>query len=84
MNFQPLLPKGSLILITGINGFVASHVANEFLQRGYRIRGTARDEQKALYMGEMYHSLYGADAFEPVVVPDLNAEGALDEAVKGW
>lgn len=83
MNFQPVLPKGSLILVTGINGFAASHVANELLQRGYRVRGTARNEQKGSYMSDMYQKLYGTDAFEPVVVPDLNIAGALDEAVKG-
>ncbi|GKZ52116.1 hypothetical protein AbraIFM66951_000537, partial [Aspergillus brasiliensis] len=39
------LPKGALILVTGANGFIASHVSDQLLQMGYRVRGTVRSEK---------------------------------------
>ncbi|KAF8186246.1 hypothetical protein BJ912DRAFT_467506 [Pholiota molesta] len=33
---------GELILVTGVAGFIASHVAEQLLEGGYRVRGTAR------------------------------------------
>lgn len=78
------IPKGSWILVTGANGFVASHVVKEFLQRGYKVRGTVRDVEKYSWLVQ---DLFKTDAdkqhFEIVQVPDLAAPHAFDEAVKG-
>lgn len=35
------------ILITGINGFIATEVALTFLEAGYAVRGTVRSIEKA-------------------------------------
>jgi len=32
-----------LVCVTGAGGFIGSWVVKELLQRGYRVRGTARD-----------------------------------------
>lgn len=42
----PAIPKDSLVLVTGINGYLGSHVADQFLEAGYRVRGTTRDLKK--------------------------------------
>ncbi|KAG6819145.1 hypothetical protein H0H93_014920 [Arthromyces matolae] len=34
--------SGKLVLVTGVTGFIAGHVANQLLDAGYRVRGTAR------------------------------------------
>jgi uncharacterized protein YbjT (DUF2867 family) len=34
--------KGT-ILVTGATGFIASHVINQLLQRGYKVVGTVRN-----------------------------------------
>ncbi|KAF9043118.1 hypothetical protein BJ165DRAFT_1529235 [Panaeolus papilionaceus] len=34
--------SGKLVLITGVSGFVAGHTAEQLLEKGYRVRGTAR------------------------------------------
>lgn len=75
---NPAIPAGSLILVTGVNGFIASHVTDQLIQAGYRVRGTTRDTNKTEWMKEMF-----GDAFEVVVVKDMSADGAFDEACKG-
>jgi len=43
---NPVLPPGSLILVTGASGYIESHVVNEALLAGYRVRGTARTRDR--------------------------------------
>jgi NAD(P)-dependent dehydrogenase (short-subunit alcohol dehydrogenase family) len=78
------IPKGSWVLVTGANGFVASHVVRQFLDRGYKVRGTVRDLEKSSWLVEdVFKSFADNGDFELVVVPDLAVEGAFDDAVKG-
>ena len=71
------------MLITGVSGFIASHTANQFLEAGYRVRGTVQDIEESKWMYELFDSKYGSGKFEAVVVPDMATSGAFDEAVKG-
>ncbi|KAG7286016.1 hypothetical protein NEMBOFW57_008313 [Staphylotrichum longicolle] len=73
------LPRGSLILVTGASGFIASNFIVEALQAGYKIRGTARSEAKAQRTKDVYKSLN----YDVVVVPEMEPEGAFDQAVRG-
>jgi hypothetical protein len=78
------IPKGSWVLVTGANGFVASHVVREFLQRGYKVRGTVRDLEKSSWLiQDVFKSYADNGDFELVFVPDLAARDAFDDAVKG-
>jgi len=77
------LPKGSLILVTGANGFVASHVVDRLLQAGFNVRGSVRSDEKGKWLHQVFGSKYGKDRFETVIVPDMQANGAFDAAVKG-
>ncbi|KAK3109926.1 hypothetical protein LTR53_016321 [Teratosphaeriaceae sp. CCFEE 6253] len=78
-----VLPKDSLVLVTGVNGYLGCHVADQLLRFGFRVRGTARDASKNAWIQEHYDQKYGAGKHELVEVKKLDAEGALDEAVKG-
>ena len=70
--------------MTGATGFVASHVVGQFLERGYRVRGTVRDFAKASWLVDDVFKSYAADGkFELTRVVDLAAANAFDEAVKG-
>ncbi|KAF9874611.1 NAD dependent epimerase/dehydratase [Colletotrichum karsti] len=71
------LPKGSLILVTGANGYIGAQVINTLLELGYRVRGTVRSEKPFL---NEYFSKYG-DAFEQAIVPHLDDEEALGLAM---
>jgi len=67
---------GKLILVTGVTGFVAAHVAEQALEKGYRVRGTARGAKLARLQSLKIPNL------EFVEVNDL-ASGDLSEALKG-
>lgn len=72
------LPKGSLILVTGASGYVASHVIQEALDLGYRVRGTVRSKEKAALVEELFDSTY----FSTCIVENLADPSSLQEAVK--
>ncbi|EXJ74587.1 uncharacterized protein A1O5_02883 [Cladophialophora psammophila CBS 110553] len=74
-------PKGETILITGLSGFVASHIAHAFLEAGYHVRGTVRSERSIAGIKEA-HTKH-ADQLSFAVVPDMAATDALSEAVEG-
>ncbi|KAL5319508.1 hypothetical protein ACEPPN_012563 [Leptodophora sp. 'Broadleaf-Isolate-01'] len=80
---DPRIPVGSWILVTGVNGMVASNIASLLLEMGYKMRGTVRNVEKASWMQEKFDKMYGKNSFELVSVADLADEGAFDEAVKG-
>lgn len=77
------LPEGSRVLVTGANGLIGSHVANQFLNLGFNVRGTVRDVAKSDWLRLLFENKYGKDRFELLAVPDIASQGALDEAVKG-
>lgn len=80
---NPAVPKGSTVLVTGVNGFLGSHIADQFLRNGYKVRGTVRDPSKERWAIDLFTKLYGKDKFELVGVPEMELEGAYDEVVKG-
>ncbi|RAK99438.1 NAD(P)-binding protein [Aspergillus ibericus CBS 121593] len=79
----PAIPLGSWVLVTGINGLVGSHVADQLLAHGYRVRGTVRNAQRCAWVRDLFCRKYGDEAFQLVQVEDLSIPGAFDEAIKG-
>lgn len=78
------IPKGSLVLITGLTGYIASHVAQQFFARGYKVRGTVRDLSGASWLkDDVFSAEYAAGNLELVQVPDLAAPNAFGAAMKG-
>lgn len=49
-----VIPQGSLVLVTGVTGFLGSIIADQLLLHGYRVRGTVRDpaSDKASWVSE--------------------------------
>ncbi|KAE8373966.1 hypothetical protein BDV26DRAFT_300679 [Aspergillus bertholletiae] len=80
---QFVIPQGSTVLITGVNGFIASNIADQFLKFGYKVRGTTRSLEKNAWVSTLFNKKYGPGNFELVAVPDMVAEGAFAQAVKG-
>ncbi|KAH6855510.1 putative aldehyde reductase 2 [Chaetomium sp. MPI-CAGE-AT-0009] len=78
------IPTGSWILVTGASGFLASHVCLQFLERGFKVRGTVRDPTQSSWLLEgPFKSYVEIGAIELVAVPHLGADGAYDDAIKG-
>lgn len=78
-----LIPKGSTILVTGANSFIASHVVDQLLTDGYNIRGTVRSKDKGEILQRHFDKTYGNDRFAFMVVENITIDHAFDEAVKG-
>ncbi|ODO07912.1 hypothetical protein I350_03493 [Cryptococcus amylolentus CBS 6273] len=69
------------VLVTGLNGFVAVHVAVAFLSRGHHVVGTVRSEDKKAKVNELLAlTKYAADgSLQVLVVPDIvNADWDWD------
>jgi len=69
------------VLITGGSGYIAAHVLNSFLSRGYKVRATVRSENSAESVRKT-HAQY-ADKLSFAMVEDITTPGVFDEAVKG-
>jgi nucleoside-diphosphate-sugar epimerase len=64
-------------------GFIASHVCDQLLRAGYRVRGTVRSKNRGGWVEKYFTDNYGRGKFEVMEVPEMANEGAFDEAVKG-
>ncbi|KAH6974425.1 hypothetical protein BKA56DRAFT_634334 [Ilyonectria sp. MPI-CAGE-AT-0026] len=80
---NPAIPRGATVLVTGANGLLGSHIADQFLEYGYNVRGTVRDTEKNAWLAQLFEKNHGPGRFELFKVADMTAEGAYNEAVKG-
>jgi FlaA1/EpsC-like NDP-sugar epimerase len=80
---SPAITPGSTILVTGANGFVGAHVADQLLQQGYKVRGTVRDAIKHQWLADLFSQKYGNGRFELMTVKDMGEPSAFDDAVSG-
>jgi nucleoside-diphosphate-sugar epimerase len=73
-----------LILISGVNGYIAAVTAKYFLDHGHSVRGTVRKASSAQAMIDGPLKSYAESGkFTIAEVPDITVDGAFDEAVKG-
>jgi nucleoside-diphosphate-sugar epimerase len=78
------LQKGETVLITGGTGWLGTHIANEALAAGLKIRLAIRSEAKAKSLIDALEKIHGKDKhIETVIVEDFVHDGAYDEAIKG-
>ncbi|KAF1989893.1 3-beta hydroxysteroid dehydrogenase/isomerase family protein [Aulographum hederae CBS 113979] len=70
---------GELIFVTGAAGFVGTHLINQALQAGYRIRASVRREAQVADLEKFFA---GKDA-EFVLVPDMTVADAYNGKLDG-
>ncbi|KAI1391898.1 NAD(P)-binding protein [Hypoxylon trugodes] len=80
---NPLIAPGATILITGANGLIASHVVDQFLAAGYKVRGTVRDPAKCEWMTSLFAARHPSSQLELIEIADFAAPGNWNQAVKG-
>ncbi len=82
--FDKTMAGPRLVLITGINGYLAAHTAAAFLKAGFAVRGTVRartpNVESLICTLAKYHD---GSRLELVEVPDVSIDGAFDRAVQG-
>ncbi|KAF8996054.1 hypothetical protein BDQ17DRAFT_1365024 [Cyathus striatus] len=69
--------SGKLALVTGASGFIAGHVIDQLLQKGYRVRGTARGPKV-----ESLRETINIPGLEFAQIDDI-AKSDISEALKG-
>jgi nucleoside-diphosphate-sugar epimerase len=68
---MPSVNKGSKVLVSGANGYLAMWVVRTLLERGFVVRGTVRTQDKGKFMIEYFKSLGYGDKFEVLIVDDI-------------
>ena len=74
--------NGKIVLVSGINGYIASAIGLELLKKGYTVRGSSRSSHGTNALLNGAYQLY-KDRVQFVIVSDMTVPGAFDEAVKG-
>ena len=74
--------NGKTVLLTGINGYIASVLGQLLLSKGYSLRGTTRRKASADSLISGPYAPY-AERVRVFEIPDVTIEGAFDEAATG-
>lgn len=77
------IPPGSTVFVTGVNGLIASHIADQLLQRGYTVHGSVRDAKKNEWLSKLFSTRHKNVKFELVEVKDMTVEGCYDGLLEG-
>ena len=72
-----------IVLITGLNGYLAGRVAEGVLKEGYNVRGTVRRMESGIRVQQGLYERGFEGRVEVVQVLDIAKPGAFDEAVQG-
>ena len=75
-------PADGPVCVTGASGYVAAHVVERLLARGYRVRGTVRDPGRTSSVAHLKAMAGAAERLE-LVRADLMEDGSFDAAVAG-
>ena len=63
--------------VTGI------HIVDQLLDHGYRVRGTVRDAEKAVWTSKYFKDKYGVGRYTTAIIQDMANQFAFDIAVRG-
>jgi nucleoside-diphosphate-sugar epimerase len=72
-----------LVLVTGASGYIATHIVQQLLQLGYRVRGTVRSLTNMQKTEPLRHLCPNSKHELELVEADLTDEASWLQAVKG-
>ena len=70
--------RAGTVLLTGANGFVASHILSGLIERNFHIVAAVRSERKAQEIVKLHPTWESNITF--IFVPDITAVNAFNEA----
>lgn len=71
------------VLVTGATGFIASHTILALVNKGYKVRGTARSARKAEILNATLSAYAGKPIEVELVSADLTQDDGWDAAMEG-
>ncbi|KAL4893272.1 NAD dependent epimerase/dehydratase [Aspergillus ambiguus] len=80
-NTKFALGPGSRILVTGANGYIASHVVDQLLALGFLVRGTIRTPKP--WLDAYFEDRYKKGMFESAIVPSFEDIHAINRILDG-
>ncbi|KAF4466096.1 NAD dependent epimerase dehydratase [Fusarium albosuccineum] len=84
MSTKPTLSLGSLVLVTGANGYIAAQVVKQLLERGYKVRGTVRDLERSQWvLTDVFPTYAKSGQLELVVLNTVDDKDQFRAAVRG-
>ncbi|CAO2658298.1 Nn.00g060210.m01.CDS01 [Neocucurbitaria sp. VM-36] len=75
------VPPPATVIVTGANGYIASHVVFLLLSRGYKVIGTVRSQAKREHVLNIYASHPNASHLSVIVVDDITHSQCYLEAL---
>ncbi|GMG21814.1 unnamed protein product [Ambrosiozyma monospora] len=81
-NTTPTHKPGESVLVTGANGFIAGHIIDGLLAKGYQVIGTVRSTTKSEPFEELFKKKYPNGKLTYEIVTDITKAGAFDNVLK--
>ncbi|GME78407.1 unnamed protein product [Ambrosiozyma monospora] len=78
----PTHKPGEAVLVTGANGFIAGHIVDGLLAKGYEVIGTVRSTAKSDPFEKLFKEKYPNAKLTYEIVTDITKTGAFDEVLK--
>lgn len=75
------IQAGERVCVTGAAGYIGTHVVDQLLKAGYRVRGTVRDTSATDKNRHLHALAEACDGELELVSADLTEPGAFDDAV---
>lgn len=79
---DPSLPRDSLILVTGASTFQGTHICDQLLEHGYRVRGVVPTPERAVTTAKFFMDKFGSGRYTTAIIPDTVPQNAFDIATK--
>ncbi|GME99133.1 unnamed protein product [Ambrosiozyma monospora] len=76
--------SGKTVLVTGANGYLAGHIVDGLLSKGYNVIGTVRSLAKSEPFEKVFKEKYPNSKIVYEVVSDITAVGGFDYIFKKY